>query len=114
MSRDYIDWLEDIIDAADKVKRFVDSVTFDEFEFNDEKVYATVRAIEIIGEATKQLPKPLTQSCPDVPWADIAGMRDKLIHGYFGVDLRVVWRTATESIPAFRAQVEKILSDERR
>lgn len=68
-----------------------------------------VRRLEIIGEATKRLSERTRNQQPDVPWRDIAGMRDKLIHEYFGVDLVTVWETAREDIPALKQAVVRIL-----
>jgi len=70
-----------------------------------------IRQLEIIGEATKRLSKSLRQQYAEVPWQDIAGMRDKLIHDYFGVDVDTVWLTATEDVLGLREKIKEILSD---
>ncbi|NJM78128.1 MAG: DUF86 domain-containing protein [Acaryochloridaceae cyanobacterium RU_4_10] len=69
-----------------------------------------MRQLEIVGEATKRLSDELRQSQPNIPWKLIAGMRDKLIHHYFGVDLDAVWLTATEDLPALKQTVQSILN----
>ena len=71
----------------------------------------TIREIEIIGEAVKNVSKDIRKSYPEVPWQDIAGMRDKLIHGYFGVDIEKVWDSAKEDLPVLKEQVKGILKD---
>jgi uncharacterized protein with HEPN domain len=70
-----------------------------------------VRALEIIGEATKNLPNCLKAEHPEVPWRDMAGFRDKVVHGYFGVDLEVVWDTAVDDAPSLKPLIVKILDE---
>jgi uncharacterized protein with HEPN domain len=70
-----------------------------------------IRQIEIIGEAVRHVSKDIRKTYPEIPWQDVAGMRDKLIHGYFGVDIEKVWDTAQDDLPILRKQVEKILRD---
>jgi uncharacterized protein with HEPN domain len=70
-----------------------------------------IRAIEVIGEAVKNIPDDVKKRYPDIPWRNIAGMRDKLIHGYFGVDLKRVWKTITKEIPPLKPIFEKMLTD---
>ncbi|MBS7655974.1 DUF86 domain-containing protein [Candidatus Bathyarchaeota archaeon] len=100
-------YLKHILDAISKVEKFIEGVTKEAFFENVEKQYAVLRALEIIGEATKNLSKELKLKHHQIPWKDIAGMRDKLIHEYFGVNLELVWETVKKKIPEFK---EKILS----
>ncbi|MBI3086436.1 MAG: DUF86 domain-containing protein [candidate division NC10 bacterium] len=109
--RAYVDYLQDILDAAQKARRFVEGMDFDAFVANDEKVFAVIRALEIIGEAAMKVPKSVQKRCPEVPWPEVAGMRDKLIHGYFGVNVRRVWETVLGDLPVLQAGVERILAD---
>ena len=93
------DYLRDMLDALDKAQRFVFGLDSLGLHSDEKTAYAVVRALEIIGEASKQVPAPLRTRFPDIPWKSLAGMRDKLTHGYFGVDLDVVWNTITEDLP---------------
>ncbi len=78
-------------------------MSYDDFSRDKKTIYAVVRGLEIIGEAVKKVPKELRESYPDIPWKRIAGMRDKLIHEYFGVDIEVVWKTVREDIPYLKS-----------
>ena len=92
--RDIRLFLQDILDSCDRIERFIGSMTFDDF-FIDEKTLSAVRdQIMIIGEAVKQIPDDLKSKYETVPWNEIAGMRDILIHSYFRTDVRLIYKTA--------------------
>lgn len=103
-------YLEHVSTAISDVEMFVEGVTEKEFFENREKQYAVLRAFEIIGEATKNLSSELKKCNPEVDWKSIVGMRDKLIHAYFGVNLSLVWETAKKDIPVLREQIRRILA----
>ena len=86
-------------------------VDFEAFRNDDEKVFAVIRALEIIGEAAKNIPKSLRGRYTEIPWEDIVGMRNKVIHDYFGVDLEVIWKTLHKDLPPLQAAVAKIIED---
>lgn len=102
-------YLKHILDAIKDAKRFTEGVTKEEFLENKEKQYAVLRALEIIGEATKSLSKEIKREHPEIQWKDITGMRDKLIHEYFGVKLDLVWATVKQNLPELEKQLYEIL-----
>lgn len=107
--RNHMLYLKDILAAVDSVEEFVAGMDFEAFQADDKTTSAVIRKFEIIGEATKHLPDEIRQSYPSVPWKEMAGMRDKLIHFYFGIDYQLVWRTIKERLPQVRQQIQKIL-----
>ena len=110
-SREFIDYLRDIIDAVGKIEKFTEGMDSEGFCADDKTAYAVIRALEIIGEATKKVPQNIKESYPQVPWREMAGIRDKLIHDYFGVNLEVIWRTVQEDLPALKPRILQILQE---
>lgn len=107
-----IDYLEDILDAITKSQRFVHGMGKEQFLQDDKTAFAVIRALEIIGEAAKKIPEGTRCKYPDLPWREMAGMRDKLIHDYIGVNLEVVWKTVFEDLPALEQNLRKAISSE--
>ena len=101
-------YLKDILDAISDIEAFIANINEAEFYKNKEKKYAVVRALEIIGEAAKNLSKELRAKHKEIPWKEIVGMRDKLIHGYFGIKWELVWETVKNKIPELKNQLLKI------
>lgn len=102
-------YLQDILESIEHIQRFLDGVSEDEFYKNVEKQDAVLRRLEIIGEAVKHLPEEIREDHPDIPWRQIAGMRDIIIHEYFGITLEMVWVVATEDILDLKTKVEEII-----
>jgi len=100
-------YLEHIIEAISKIENFVTGITKSDFDRNLMIQDAVIRNFEIIGEVTKRISRQFTQSHPEIPWQDMAGMRDKLIHDYLDVDMDVVWKTVEADLPLLK----KLLSN---
>jgi len=104
-------YVDDILESLTKIGIYVEGMSFDAFRKDSRTIDAVVRNFEIIGEASKQLPEDLRRKHPDVEWKEMSGMRDKLIHAYFGVNLEVVWKTAKERVPKLRLAVQQVLDE---
>ena len=87
-------------------------MTWAQFAQDQKTIYAVVRAFEIIGEAAKKVPPSVRKRHAKVPWKQMAGMRDKLIHEYFGVNYQVIWKTAQEDIPPVQRLIGKVMKEE--
>ncbi len=111
MQRDEHVYLRHVLDAIVRVERYTEGV--DDRKFRDELLVqdGVIRQLEIIGEAVKQLSVAFRKQHPQVPWQDIAGTRDKLIHHYFGVSLDKVWLMVERDIPVLKKQVTEILGE---
>lgn len=114
MKLEFLDYIEDIIEAMDKTRQFTAGMEYDNFVKDDKTVSAVIRKLEIIGEAVKKIPEKIKGKHSEIPWKDMAGMRDKLIHEYFGVDLRRVWNTVKRDIPNLKPLFNKILNEEKK
>ena len=97
--------VEDILDAIARIERYVEGLTIEQFKADQKTVDAVIRNLEIIGESVRHLVEQRETLPPRIPWADIAGMRNVLIHAYFGVDLNIIWHTIVEDLPVLRAEL---------
>ena len=103
-------YLDDILEAAKRIEKYIKGMTFERLKKNTLVIDGVVRNLEIIGEATKNIPAPIKEQHPEVEWKKIAGLRDILAHEYFGIDLEVVWDIVKNKLPALKAQVRQILN----
>ena len=111
MKREIGDYIQDILDATSKGTRFVEDMKYEDFIHDDKTVFAVIRAIEVIGEAVKNIPDDVKDKYPKIPWREMAGMRNKLIHAYFGVDIKKIWKAIKEEIPPLKPTFEQMLKD---
>ena len=111
MKKDDSIFLKHMLDAINLIEEYLRDKDYDEFKNNRMLQDAVIREIEIIGEATKNLSMEFRNKHPNIPWRQIAGMRNKLIHGYFGVDVDAVWDTVMKDIPSLKEKLQKIIKE---
>ncbi len=112
MSRIYIDYLRDMLENTNRAMLFIKGMDYEAFRKDDKTVYAVIRAVEIIGEATRNIPEEIRKKYPEIPWRDASDMRNKLVHRYFGINLEVIWQTLNEDLPMLANALQEIVKRE--
>jgi uncharacterized protein with HEPN domain len=111
MRRDYKLFIKDIILAMESIEKFLEDMNIDELIQDDKTSSAIIRKFEIVGEAAKHVPSWLKEKSPEIPWKEMAGMRDRLIHAYFGIDYKLVWDAIKIEIPRIKPKLREILTE---
>ncbi len=111
MPRDYRVCLEDMLGSLARIRTLISGPSYDDFAKDLTKQEAIIRNLEIIGEASKNVPQVVRSTYPEVDWAKIGGLRSVLIHQYFGIDLEIIWGIIETKLPGLDAQIKRILSE---
>jgi uncharacterized protein with HEPN domain len=106
--REVRDYLNDIIKAVDDINEFSEKLTYADFQKDKKTIYAVIRCLEVIGEAIGKIPTEIKNRYKEIPWKEISGMRNKLIHEYFGVDTETVWYTIQDDLSPLEQKVKLI------
>ncbi|MBA7534504.1 hypothetical protein ES705_26752 [subsurface metagenome] len=109
MKRDYTLYLKDILESINFIEEFINDMSFDEFKKDEKTSSATVRKLEIIGEAAKHIPKEVIDANKEIPWKEMAGMRDKITHDYFGIDYNIIWKVIKNRLPDLKNKIERVI-----
>lgn len=113
MRKDSLIFIGHISESIEKIEKFIKDISKTDFEKDEMRQGAIIREIEIIGEAVRNLPKDFINKYSSIPWKQIIGMRDKLIHHYFGVDFNLIWKVIKEDIPILKKEINEILKREK-
>jgi uncharacterized protein with HEPN domain len=105
MSRDYKVYLEDVLEAIDKIRTYTANMSADSFVADNKTLDAVLRNLEVIGEAVKRVPDNIREQYEEVEWKKIAGLRDILIHQYFGIDAEIIWDVVSNKLPVLEKQI---------
>ena len=111
MSRNITLYVKDILQNMLEAEEFIEGMSYEQFISDKRTLNAVLRSLEVIGEAAKNIPDEIRAKYPDIPWKEMAGMRDKVIHFYFGVDKEVIWFVVKDRIPAIRPLIERTLKE---
>lgn len=104
-------FIEEIVESISKIERYTEGLNFEKFQNNEMVIDAVLRNLEVIGEAARRIPDEVRNKHKDIPWKRMIGLRNIVIHEYFGVDLSIIWKIATENLPQTKSLISGLLKD---
>ncbi len=110
MKRTNLDYVEDIVDSINTIEKFTKGISFEDFLGDERTFHTVVRMLEVIGEACNKISEELRQEYPEIQWREIISMRNKLIHEYFGVSEKILWKAVQYNIPELKIQMDRLYS----
>jgi len=112
MKRINIDYIQDILDSIHTIEKYVpQNISYEDFIQDERNYHTVIRMFEIIGEACNKISDDIKEKYPEIPWRDIIGMRNKIIHQYFGVNPVIIWKAALEDVPEFKNFMAKLMNE---
>ena len=109
MSRNYNLYLQDIVTASDRIASYVEGIARSEFEADQMRIDAVIRNLQIIGEAVKKIPNSTQKEYPSIPWQEITGLRNRVTHVYFDVDINIIWDVVRFELPILKTQIQQLI-----
>jgi len=109
--RIFLDYIRDMSEAVQDVGIFTAGMTQELFLADRKTINAVIRSLEVLGEAAGKIPPEIREKYPEIPWSDMVGMRNRLIHEYFGVDAAIIWQTLVEDLPPLVVAIEAMLDE---
>lgn len=104
--------LNDIRQAIDRIEQYIKNLSFDAFSDDQKSVDAVVRNLEIIGEVANRLPDEFKEKYSEIEWYKVVGLRHRIVHEYFGIDLEIIWQILQKNLPELRQKITRIMGDE--
>lgn len=101
-------YVEDIMDSITKIEKYIKGISSQDFIKDTKTIDAIIRNLEVIGEASKNIPETVKAKYPDIPWKEIKGLRNKITHEYFGVDCEIVWQIVNKDLPELKSKIKRL------
>ncbi|MCS7307759.1 MAG: DUF86 domain-containing protein [Aquificaceae bacterium] len=106
-------FINDILESIQKIEKYTDNLSYNEFVADEKTKDAVIRNLEIIGEAARQIPDNIKALTSEIEWSKIIGLRNRIIHGYFAIEYEIIWQIVKKELPSLKTEIQKILKEEK-